>query len=216
MSIDPEELQKYNEHAGVKEVLQGGKQKGRNSLASEILSQDQYKQNIVDGLLRIQRQKIPMTDEETGETILQEFVRLENGTGQWKKVSDISDKEWEEMKSGGVVNEEGAEEILTHLQSVSNNNISLSNLTKKQINDIGRNSTLSLQSKLINNKEQYGIDSTDDIEWVLMSIIVPNVQGSLNKAKNGSLVGELLRETKLVGSLDDQDEEKSGGLLSFN
>lgn len=211
MSYDDEELRKYNKAANLKEVLRGGKQNGETTIKTEILSQDQYKQDIVDSLLQIRRKIQPMQDEETGEVYLQEFVRIEDGTGRWKKVSNISDKQWKELKKDGVVNEQGAKDVLGHLNSLSNNNVSLSNLTKEQILTLGRDSELSLTDKLTNNREEYGIESEDDIKWIIDSIVRPNVMAGLSKAKNGALIRELLRETKLVGSLDE--EEDDSGLL---
>lgn len=211
MSYDNEELQKYNEAANLKEVLRGGKDKGENTIKSEILSQDQYKQDIVDSLLQIRRKIQPMQDEETGEIYLQEFVRMEDGTGKWKRVSNISDKQWKDLKKDGVVNEQGAKDILGHLNALSNNNVSLSNLKQEQILTIGRDSELSLTDKLTNNRDEYGIDSEDDVKWIIDSIVRPNVMAGLSKAKNGALIRELLRETQLVGSLDDQEDD--GGIL---
>lgn len=207
MSYDDEELRKYNEAANLKEVLRGGKEKGETTIKSEILSQDQYKQDIVDSLLQIRRKIKPMQDEKTGETYLQEFVRMEDGTGRWKKVSNISDQQWKDLKKDGVVNEQGAKDILGHLNSLSNNNVSLSNLKQEQILTLGRDSELSLTDKLTNNREEYGIESEDDIKWIIDSIVRPNVMAGLSKAKNGALIRELLRETKLVGSLDEEEED---------
>jgi len=206
--VNDEQFKKYAENASVKEIMQGGKNNGENSFRSQILAQDQYKQEVIDGLLRIRRKTVPMETNE-GEMYFQEFVRLEDGSGQWKKVSNITDKEWEELKKGGVINEEGAKDILTHLNAISNNHVSLSNLTKDNISTIGRESELSLTQKLVNNREKYDIDSPDDIEWVITSIVRPPVMAGLSKSKNGSFAGELLRETKLVGSLDDEEEESS-------
>lgn len=211
MDISDEQLKQYHEQTNVKDVLRGGQNEGRNSLAQEILSQDKYKQQVIDGLLKIRRTK--RAEKQDGEIVLQEYVRLEDGTGRWKRVSDIEDSQWEQIKQGGAVNEEGAKDVLTTLNGISNNNVSLSNLNQDQINRVGRQAVLSIDSKLRSNRETYGIDSTDDIEWIVFSIITPNVLAGLSKAKNGSLIGELLRETRLVGSLDDDDDDDSGGLL---
>jgi len=211
MSYDDEELRQYSEASNLKEVLKGGKKEGENTIKSEILAQDQFKQDVADGILQIERQLYPMENEETGEIYLQEFVRMEDGTGRWKQVSRISDKEWKELKKGGVANEQCAKDVLAHLNSLSNNNVSLSNLTQEQILTLGRDSELTLTDKLTNNRDDYDIQSEDDVKWIIDSIVRPNVMAGLSKAKNGALVRELLRETRLVGSLDD--EEDDDGLL---
>jgi len=211
MAYNEEELKKYNESANLKEVLKGGKGKGENTIKSEILSQDQYKQDIMDALLQIRRKIKPMQDDESGEVYLQEFVRLEDGTGRWKMVKHISDQQWKNLKKDGVINEQGAKDILGHLNSLSNNNVSLSNLTQEQILKLGRESEFSLTDKLTNNRDEYGIESTDDVKWIVDSIVRPQVMAGLSKSKNGALVKELLRETKLVGSMDEGEDD--GGIL---
>lgn len=214
MSISKEEMQKYNEKANLKEVLQGGKQEGKNTIISEILAQDQYKQEIMDGLLQVRRTRKPLKTND-GELILQEFVRLEDKTGRWKKVSQIPQEKWEELKSGGVVNERGAKDILSHLNSNSNNNIALANLSTQQINNLGREQEFALHEKLQNNKEEYGIDDTDDITWIISSIIRPNIMANYSKAKKGGFIKELLRETKLAGSLDDEENQNNNFLDNY-
>lgn len=206
-----EELQKFNENANLKEVLKSGKARGENTIKSEILAQDQYKQNIMDALLNIRRVKKPMEDPDTGEIILQEFVRLEDGSGKWKQVKNIPEDTWNELTQDGVVTEKGAKAILGHLNSISNNNVSLANLKSEEINNIGKESELSLTQKLANNREEYGIDSPDELEWIVSSVVRPNVMANLSKAKDGALIREILRETKLVGSLDDEDDD--GGIF---
>lgn len=212
-NIDESDLKKFNERATVKSVLKGGNQEGRNTIAQEILAQDQYKQQVIDGLLKIRRVKKPVETED-GKVILQEFVRLEDGTGRWFKVSDIPDSKWQELKKGGAINEEGAKDVLTTLNGIANNNVSLSNLTRDQINKLGLEASMAIDSKLRNNKEDYGIDSADDISWIMHDIVNPNVLGGLSKAKNGAMIGELLREINLVGSLDDEEDD-NGGLLNY-
>lgn len=206
MSYDEEELQKFNEKANLKEVLLGGQEKGENNFRSQILAQDQFKQEIIDGLLRIRRKTVPL-ERENGRIYFQEFVRLEDGSGQWLPVSDITEQQLKELKKGGVVYEEGAKDVLTHLNSLTNNMVSLSNLTEEQISELGGQSELALTDMLNDNRDEYGIEHPDDIEWIITSIVRPNVMAGLSKAKNGSFVKELLSQTKLVGSLDDQNEE---------
>lgn len=212
--ISEDQLEQYNRNVNIKDLIKGGQNEGRNGLAQEILAQDKYKQSIIDGLLQIERKRVPMKDDE-GRMVLQEFVKLEDGSGRYVQTRYLSTEQLEELKTGGPVNEQGAKDVLTTLNGISNNNVSLSNLTQKQINDIGRPAVISIHSKLKNNRKEYGIDSTDDIEWVMTNIIVPNVLAGLSKAKNGAMIGELLRETRLVGSLDDEDDDKGGGLLNY-
>lgn len=209
-----EQLQQFNERANIKDLIKGGQSDGRNGLAQEILAQDKYKQNIVDGLLQIERKRVPMKDDE-GRLVLQEFVKLEDGSGKYVQTRHLDEEQLAELKSDGVVNEKGAKDVLTTLNGISNNNVSLSNLTQKQINDIGRPAVIAIHSKLKNNREEYSISSTDDIEWIMTDIVVPNVLAGLSKAKNGAMIGELLRETRLVGSLDDEEDDSSGGLLNY-
>ena len=212
--VSEEEMRKYHEKATIQNVLKGGKNQGQNTLAQEILGQDQYKQEIIDGLLGVRRTKKPMETED-GQLYLQEFVRLEDQTGRWLKVSDVPDDKWQELKRGGPVEEEGAKAVLTTLNSIANNNVSLSNLTQKQINNIGEPAVRAIDHKLRANRESYGIESTEDLEWIMTSIVNPNVMGGLSKAKNGKFIKELLSQTNLVGSLDDEDEDKGGVLASF-
>ena len=206
MDISDEDLKKYHEKSTVKDVLGGGKNQGKNTLVQEILAQDQYKQEIIDGLLGVRRTKKPMQTEE-GKLYLQEFIRLEDGTGRWLKVSDLSDKQMKQLKKDGHVNEKGAKAVLTTLNGIANNNVSLSNLTKEQINDLGGNAVRSIDDKLHNNMEDYGIDGPDDLEWILMDIVAPNVLGGLSKARNGKYAQAVLTNINLVGSLDDDEEE---------
>lgn len=209
MDISDEDLKKYHEKSTVRDVIKGGKNQGKNTVVQEILAQDQYKQEVIDGLLGIRRTKKPMQTEE-GELYLQEFIRLEDGTGRWKMVSSLSESKMQELKKDGHVNEKGAKAVLTTLNGVANNNVSLSNLTKQQINDIGKNAVKSIDDKLHNNMDDYGIDSPDDIEWIIMDIVAPNVLGGLSKARNGKYAQAVLTNINLVGSLDDDEDDSSG------
>jgi len=206
--VSEEELKKFHEKSTIQNVLKGGKNQGQNSLAQEILGQDQYKQEVIDGLLGVRREKKPMKTDD-GQLYLQEFVRLEDGSGRWFKVSDIEDSKWREIKKGGHIKEEGAKAVLTTLNSIANNNVSLSNLSQKQINNLGEDAVTSIDSKLRSNRKEYGIDSTEDLEWIITNIVTPNVLGGLSKAKNGKFIKELLSNTNLVGSLDEEDQEES-------
>jgi len=212
MDISNDDLKKFHEKSTVKNVLKGGKNQGQNSLAQEILGQDHYKQEIIDGLLGVRRQKEPMKTED-GKLYLQEFIRLEDGSGRWLMVSDVSDEQLDRIKKDGHVNEDGAKAVLTTLNGIANNNVSLSNLTQQQINNLGEDAVGSIDSKLRSGREEYGIKSTDDLEWIITNIVSPNVLGGLSKAKNGKFIKELLSNTNLVGSLDE-DEEESSGLFS--
>jgi len=212
--VSDEELQKYHEKATLQQVLKGGKNGGQNSIAQEILAQDQYKQEIIDGLLGVRRVKKPMETED-GQLYLQEFVRLEDQSGRWLKLSDITDQRWKKIKQDGPIQENGAKAVLTTLNGIANNNVSMSNLTQKQINKIGEQAVRSIDNKLRSNRKQYGIQSTQDLEWIMTNIINPNVMGGLNKAKNGKFIKELLSQTNLVGSLDDEEDENGGILASF-
>lgn len=209
MEVSKEELKKFHEKSTLKGVLKGGDNGGQNTLAQEILGQDQYKQEIIDGLLGIRRVKKPMEDDE-GNIILQEFIRLEDGSGRWKMVSDVSDNELEELKKNGHINEDGAKAVLTTLNGIANNNVSLSNLTQEQINNIGEDAVRSIDSKLRSKRTEYGIDSTDDLEWIMTNLVNPNIMGGLSKAKSGKFIKELLSQTNLVGSLDDEEDDGSG------
>jgi len=215
MDVSEEEMKKFHEKSTLKNVLQGGKNQGQNTLAQEILGQDQYKQEIIDGLLGVRRIKKPMQTEE-GQLYLQEYVRLEDGSGRWFKVSDISDDKWENIKEGGHINEEGAKAVLTTLNGMANNNVSLSNLTQTQINNLGKDAVTSIDSKLRNMKQEYNITNTDDLEWIMTNIVNPNVLGGLSKAKNGKFIKELLSQTSLVGSLDDENEDDNNSMFSIN
>lgn len=211
MDVSDEELKKFHEKSTVKNVLKGGKNGGQNTLAQEILAQDQYKQEVIDGLLGVRRTKKPMQTEE-GKVYLQEFIRLEDGTGRWKMVSEVSEGQLQDLKKDGHVSEEGAKAVLTTLNSIANNNVSLSNLTQDQINNLGEDAVSAIDSKLRSNRRKYNIESTDDLEWIITSIVSPNVLGGLSKAKNGKFIKAILSNINLVGSLDDEEED-SGGLF---
>jgi len=211
MDVSDEELKKFHEKSTVKNVLKGGKNGGQNTLAQEILAQDQYKQEVIDGLLGVRRTKKPMQTEE-GKVYLQEFIRLEDGTGRWKMVSEVSEGQLQDLKKDGHVSEEGAKAVLTTLNSIANNNVSLSNLTQDQINNLGEDAVSAIDSKLRSNRRDYNIESTDDLEWIITSIVSPNVLGGLSKAKNGKFIKAILSNINLVGSLDDEEED-SGGLF---
>lgn len=211
MDVSDEELKKFHEKSTVKNVLKGGKNGGQNTLAQEILAQDQYKQEVIDGLLGVRRTKKPMQTEE-GKVYLQEFIRLEDGTGRWKMVSEVSEGQLQDLKKDGHVSEEGAKAVLTTLNSIANNNVSLSNLTQDQINNLGEDAVSAIDSKLRSKRRDYNIESTDDLEWIITSIVSPNVLGGLSKAKNGKFIKAILSNINLVGSLDDEEED-SGGLF---
>lgn len=211
MDISDKDLKKFHEKSTVKNVLQGGKNGGQNTLAQEILAQDHYKQEVIDGLLGVRRTKKPMETED-GTIYLQEFIRLEDGSGRWMRVSDVSESQLRELKKDGHVNEEGAKAVLTTLNGIANNNVSLSNLTQKQINNLGEDAVSAIDSKLRNGRKEYGIESTDDLEWIVTNIVSPNVLGGLSKAKNGKFIQAVLSNINLVGSLDDEEED-SGGLF---
>lgn len=212
--MNEDAMKKYQEQATVKNVLKGGKNQGQNTLAEEILGQDQYKQEIVDGLLGVRRIKKPM-ETENGQIYLQEFVRLEDQSGKWYPVHAIDDDKWKELKQQGPVTEQAAKTVLTTLNGVGNNNVALSNMTQKQINNIGENMVRSIDNKLRSNRKEYGIDSAEEIEWIMDNIVVPNTVAGLSKAKGGKFIKELLTQTNLVGSLDDEEDDSDGLLGSL-
>lgn len=207
--ISEEDLKKFQQKTNIKQLMRGGNQQGENTITQEILAQDQYKQDVMDGLLGIRREKLPWRDDETGEIYLQEFIKLEDGTGRWKRPDKISDEQWEKIKEGGMITEEGAKDILNVLNSISNNNVALSNLTKDTINQVARNAMFAIDYKLRSNKNEYGLESTEEIEQIMHTIIIPNIMAALNKAKNGSLMAEILRDFKIVGSLDEEDDDSN-------
>jgi polyhydroxyalkanoate synthesis regulator phasin len=204
--MDDETVENYHEKANLEQLVKQNMQDS-NSFRKMLLAQDQWKQEIMDGLLNIRRKTIPMTDEE-GKTYLQDFIRLEDGTGRWKQVGELSDDELDEIKSGGIINEQGAKFVLGHLESVTNNNIALSNMTQEQINKVCREAELSLRNKLINNRGKFDIDSTDDVKEIVSSIVRPNMIANFSKAKNGQFVTEILREIRMVGSMDDEEDDE--------
>jgi len=85
-------------------------------------------------------------------------------------------------------------------------------LTQDQINNLGEDAVSAIDSKLRSNRRDYNIESTDDLEWIITSIVSPNVLGGLSKAKNGKFIKAILSNINLVGSLDDEEED-SGGLF---
>lgn len=105
------------------------------------------------------------------------------------------------------MNEKGVQAIIGHLNAISNNNVSLSNLKSEQIETIGRDSEISLNNLLLNNMDEFEIESETHVDWIVDSVTRPNTMASLSQAKEGSLIGELLRETKLVGTLDEDEDE---------
>lgn len=214
MTLSDEQIRNYQAKANLKEVVRGGNNEGKNRVTDIILAQDQYKQEIIDGLLEIRRKLVRMEDENGNTKFLQEFVRLEDGSGRWYPVSEIPSEKWKQIKSGGIVSEKGARRVLTHLNSTSNNNIIFGNLSQRQINQLGLNSAMSIDNLLRNNREEYGIQSTDEVEWIMNSMVNYNQMAALSKAKSGKMIGEALRNINLVGNLDEDEDDSGGGLLS--
>jgi len=215
-SISEEKLKKFQERSNLKQVMKGGRGEGKSTVTEEILAQDQYKQEVMDGLTGVRREKIPWQDEESGEVFLQEFVRLNDGSGRWRMPHNISDEQWDEIRQEGLANEECARDVLTVLNGISNNNVALSNLKEKDIKMIARNAMIAIDSKLESNREEYNIESTDQIEVIMDNIIIPNILAALNKAKDGSLMAELLRQFKMVGTVGDEDDDDGFSMPSFS
>lgn len=214
MEFSDDQIRRFNEKSNLKQTVRGGDNEGKNHIIDLIIAQDNYKQQVIDGLLEIRRKLVEITDEQGNPKFLQEFVRLEDGSGRWYPVSEISDEKWSEIKSGGVVNEKGAKRVLTHLNAMSNENIIFGNLSQKQIDRLGLNSALAIDNVLRNNKDRFDIQSTDHVEWIMNSMVNPNQLTSLSKSKNGKMIGETLRNINLVGSLDE-DEDENGGILNY-
>lgn len=214
MDISKDQIKRFNEKSNLKNTIRGGQQEGKNHVVDLIIAQDNYKQQVIDGLLEIRRKLVTIENDQGQPAYLQEFVRLEDGSGQWLPVDQIPEEKWNEIKEGGVVNEKGAKRVLTHLNAVSNENIIFGNLSQSQINNIGLNAANAIDSLLRSNMDKFEIDSVEQIEWIMDSMVNPNQLTSLSKSKNGKMIGETLRNINLVGSLDDEEDDESGGLLA--
>jgi hypothetical protein len=205
--MEDETVKQYNEQANLEELIRK-QQESNQGLKEQILSQDKYLQEIMNSLLQIRRKTEPMEHPETGEVYLQTFIKLEDGSGRWRKPSNLSKDQMKELKSGGIINEEGAKFIIGHLQALTNNNIALSNMSQSQINKICRDAELSLRDYLTNQREDFGITSTDAQKEIISGIVRPNMTANFSKAKNGQFVTEILREIRMVGSMDDEEEDE--------
>jgi len=203
--MDTDTAQAYHEQTNIKQLMQQQQNK-EESFRQMILGQDQWQQKVLDGLLNIQR-RTEMVDNQEGETILQDFIKLKDGTGEWKQPRHLSDKQIKKIKSGGIVNEKGAKFIIGHLNSIDNNNIALSNMSQQKINKVCREAENSLRNILTNRREEFGIDSPADRRQIIASIVRPNMTANFSKAKNGQFVKELLRQTRMMGSLDEEEDE---------
>lgn len=205
--VEDEQVQKYNEQANLEELIRK-QQESNQGLKEQILSQDKYIQEIMNSLLQIRRKTETMQHPETGEVYLQTFIKLEDGSGRWRKPSNLSNEQMKQLKTGGIINEEGAKFIVGHLQALTNNNIALSNLTNDQINKICRDAELGLRDYLTNNREDFAINSPDAQKEIISGIVRPNMTANFSKAKNGQFVTEILREIRMVGSMDDEEEDE--------
>ncbi|MFB6193043.1 MAG: hypothetical protein ABEK00_02230 [Candidatus Nanohaloarchaea archaeon] len=204
--MDKEKREAYRKQANVKKMIKQQQDK-QESFRKMILGQDQWKQEVMNGLLNIRRRTEVVEDEE-GRTVLQDFIKLENGSGRWKQPKHLSERELDEIKSGGIVNEKGAKFIIGHLNSVDNNNIALSNMDQAKINKVCREAENSLRNILTNRRKEFGIESPADRRQIVASIVRPNMSANFSKAKNGQFVKELLRQTRMMGSLDDEEEDE--------
>lgn len=202
----------YHEQTNIKQLMQQQQEK-EESFRQMILGQDHWQQKVLDGLLNIQR-RTEMVENQQGQTILQDFIKLKNGTGEWKQPRHLSDKQLKQIKSEGMVNEKGAKFIIGHLNGIDNNNIALSNMSQDKINKVCREAENSLRNILTNRREEFGIDSPADRREIVASIVRPNMTANFSKAKNGQFVKELLRQTRMMGSLDEEQDEE-GFLANF-
>lgn len=203
--MDKEVRDNYREETNIKQMIQQQAEQ-KESFRKMILGQDQWKQEVMNGLLNIRR-RTELVENQQGETILQDFIKLEDGSGEWKQPRHLTDRELEEIKSGGIVNEKGAKFIIGHLNSVDNNNIALSNMSQERINKVCREAENSLRNILTNNRKEFDIDSPADRRQIIASIVRPNMTANFSKAKNGQFVKELLRQTRMMGSLDEEEED---------
>lgn len=203
--MDKDVRDQVREETNFKQMMKQSAEK-EESFRKMIMGQDEWKQEVMNSLLNIQRRTYPVENEQ-GHTVLQDFIKLEDGTGEWKQPRHLSDKELDEIKSGGIANEKGAKFIIGHLNSVDNNNIALSNMSQKRINKVCREAENSLRNLLTNRRDEFGIDSPADRRQVIASIVRPNMTANFSKAKNGQFVKELLRQTRMMGSLDDEENE---------
>lgn len=211
--ISNEQMQQMNEAQQVKKAIKSSN--ADVSFKEEVLNQDKYKEAIIDSLLGIRRLRVPEKNNDGEVVALKEFVRVEEPKGTWKRVDKMSDDEWNDLKkSGGVLTEEGVEKVTMHLNSLSNNNISLSNLEEDQIKNLAIKTQKEIALTLQKDPERYGINDPQVLKEICTSVILPNVLGSLQKAENGKWVKELLRNTNAVANLDEAEDESSnlGGL----
>lgn len=208
--MDKEVRDQVREETNFKEMMKQSAEK-EESFRKMILGQDEWKHEVMNSLLNIQRRTEKAKDEKD-RIYLQDFIKLENGTGEWRQPRHLTSKELEQIKSGGICNEKGAKFIIGHLNSVDNLNIALSNMTQKRINKICREAENSLRNSLMNRRKEFGIDSPADVRQIISSIVRPNMAANFSKSKNGQFVKELLRQTRMMGSLDD--EEKDEGFMA--
>lgn len=223
--MDDETIKQHHESVNLDQQIKK-KAKSNDNLRSQILAQDQWKQEVLNSLLQIRR-KTQAIDVTTGKPAnmveecqngiyLQDFIRLEDDSGTWKPVQALSREELDQIKSGGICNEEGAKFVIGVLDSLTNNNIALSNMSEKRLLKIQREAMLSLRRFLINNRKAFDIDSIGAVHTIMSGIIRPNMTANFSKAKNGQFVSEILREIRMVGSMDDEEDDEDGWRASLS
>jgi len=203
--MDEEQMKAYHENVNIKQMMKESAER-EESFRQSILGQGQWKQEVINGLLNIQRQT-KVVEKESGETVLQDFIKLEDGTGEWRQPRNLSDEQMDQIKSGGICNEKGAKFIIGFLNSVDNNNIALSNMSQERINEVCREAEISLRTMLSNRRNEFDIKNPSDVRQIIAGIVRPNMAANFSKSKNGQFVKELLRQTRMMGSLDEEDED---------
>lgn len=203
-NFDQNDLDAVAEKKAVKEAL-NAQQDGEVSLKKHILDKDSYKQPIVDNLLGINRRRIPR-ERDDGTIFLQEYVRLEDPRGRWVSVAELSDEQWKDLISDGHINQEGAEFVLSYLNSLSNNNTSFSNLKGDDIKEMLKQAEVYLTNILTERMDRYEIDDLQTVDYIVRIVTRPNVMASLMQSKDGGVVKEIFRNTNVVADLNEGEE----------
>jgi len=142
-----------------------------------------------------------------------EFVRTTEG--KWLPYHQLEQEEQHKLRNQGLCNQQGVQVIMSFLNAVVNDVVAASNLDRKKSYKVGFQLSTSLTDQLLENMDEYDIDSYNDLDLIL-SMTDAVIAGILGKAEDQTLLDVLSKVMKVseIKTEDTDDKSRLSGVFN--
>lgn len=202
MSDVGEAAENYSKKQEVKEAL--NLQREDETYKEKLLNFDKFVKEFRKSLLGYQVHYKMF--EVNGRLEQWEFVRTTEG--KWVPFHELDYEEREKLRDEGLCNQQGVQVIMSFLNSVVNDVVAASNLGRKESYKVGFQLSTSLTDQLLENMDEYNIDSYNDLDLIL-SMTDAVIAGILGKAEDQTLLDVLSKVMKVSEIRTEEDNSDS-------